>query len=91
MIAVEFPLILLMAPVFGLLASFLAKSKGYDYKKWFLLGFVFGIIALIVISFKSEHKPGPTPETHVKCPDCREFVIKEASVCKHCSCKLIPQ
>ena len=33
----------------------------------------------------------PTPETHVKCPDCKELVRKEARVCKHCGCKLIPQ
>lgn len=33
----------------------------------------------------------PTPETHVKCPDCRELVLNEARVCKHCGCKLVPQ
>jgi hypothetical protein len=33
----------------------------------------------------------PTPETHVKCPDCRELVFKDATKCKHCGCKLIPQ
>lgn len=31
-----------------------------------------------------------TPDTHVKCPDCRELVIKDARVCKHCGCKLVP-
>lgn len=36
-------------------------------------------------------KIGPTPETHVKCPDCAELVRREAKVCKHCGCKLIPQ
>jgi DNA-directed RNA polymerase subunit RPC12/RpoP len=33
----------------------------------------------------------PTPETHVKCPDCRELVLRDARVCKHCGCKLISQ
>jgi hypothetical protein len=33
----------------------------------------------------------PTADTHVKCPDCKELVKKEASVCPHCQCKLIPQ
>lgn len=28
--------------------------------------------------------------THVKCPDCKEIVDKQANVCKHCGCKLIP-
>ncbi|MBS0368433.1 MAG: NINE protein [Proteobacteria bacterium] len=31
-----------------------------------------------------------TPETHIKCPDCAELIRKEARVCKHCGCKLIP-
>lgn len=33
----------------------------------------------------------PTPETHVKCPDCRELVLKDARKCKHCHAPLIPQ
>jgi hypothetical protein len=33
----------------------------------------------------------PTPDTHVRCPDCKELVLKEANVCKHCHCKLMPQ
>jgi hypothetical protein len=33
----------------------------------------------------------PQPNSHVKCPDCRQFVRKEANRCRHCSCKLIPQ
>ena len=33
----------------------------------------------------------PSPETHVKCPDCRELVLKDARQCKHCGCTLIPQ
>lgn len=32
----------------------------------------------------------PTAETHVRCPDCKELVLKEARVCKHCHAKLIP-
>lgn len=33
----------------------------------------------------------PHPDTHVRCPDCKEFVRMEASKCKHCGCKLVPQ
>lgn len=33
----------------------------------------------------------PNAWTHVKCPDCKELVLKEANICKHCGCKLIPQ
>lgn len=32
-----------------------------------------------------------TPETHVKCPDCRELVLKDARKCKHCGTALVPQ
>lgn len=33
----------------------------------------------------------PRRDTHVRCPDCRELIRKEAQVCKHCGCRLIPQ
>lgn len=32
-----------------------------------------------------------TPETHVRCPDCRELVRVDARKCKHCGTALIPQ
>lgn len=34
---------------------------------------------------------GPTAQTHVLCPDCRAPVPREARVCMHCGCKLVPQ
>mgnify|MGYP000022813459 CR=1 FL=1 len=33
----------------------------------------------------------PTPETHVRCPDCAELVRKEATKCRHCGCVLVAQ
>jgi len=32
----------------------------------------------------------PTPETHVRCPDCRELVRADATKCKHCGSALTP-
>ncbi len=32
-----------------------------------------------------------TPATHVRCPDCRELVRKDARKCKHCETALVPQ
>ena len=32
-----------------------------------------------------------SPDTHVKCPDCRELVKKDASKCKYCGSSLIAQ
>lgn len=33
----------------------------------------------------------PTPQTHVRCPDCRELVRADARKCKHCGVPLAPQ
>ena len=32
-----------------------------------------------------------SPETHVRCPDCKELIRKDARVCKHCRSALVPQ
>jgi hypothetical protein len=64
-----------------------------------LAGFVFLFITipahLIYAAIRSRkassQRDSPSPSTHVRCPDCRELVHKEAHVCKHCGCKLVPQ
>lgn len=33
----------------------------------------------------------PRPETHTRCPDCRELVRKDARKCKHCGSALAPR
>lgn len=33
----------------------------------------------------------PSSKTHIKCPDCRELVLRDARVCKHCGLRLEPQ
>ena len=48
------------------------------------------LIYIAIIVPRRDHN-APTPATHVKCPDCRELVLKDASVCKHCGCTLAPQ
>jgi|JI10StandDraft_1071094.scaffolds.fasta_scaffold1798142_1 hypothetical protein len=45
----------------------------------------------IAIKGRKQDSSAPSPETHVKCPDCRELVLKDARTCKHCGCKLVPQ
>lgn len=55
---------------------------------WLLL---FLTIPLHLIYAAASKKPkGPSPWTDVFCPDCKEFIHKEANVCKHCGCKLVP-
>jgi uncharacterized paraquat-inducible protein A len=46
---------------------------------------------IIYAAIASRRPAKPNPWTHVKCPDCRELVLKDANVCKHCGCKLVPQ
>ena len=81
---------LLLAVAVGIYAG----RKGRSGFGWFVLALLLspiiaGIFALVV-SDKTK-ATGPSPDTHVKCPDCGELVLREAKVCKHCGCKLIPQ
>jgi hypothetical protein len=50
---------------------------------------IFWVIGFVVD--KLIQKFIPNADTHVKCPDCRELVLKDARKCKHCGCSLIPQ
>jgi hypothetical protein len=45
---------------------------------------------VLLLAGRAGEEP-PSPSTHVKCPDCRELVLNEARVCKHCGCRLVPQ
>jgi hypothetical protein len=48
-----------------------------------IIGAVIGFVLDYFIKSKSND------ETHVKCPDCRELVLKDARKCKHCGSSLI--
>jgi len=48
------------------------------------------LIYTAVLRRGQKHEP-ETWRTHVRCPECKELVLNEARVCKHCGCKLIPQ
>ncbi|MGI9142255.1 MAG: superinfection immunity protein [Fluviibacter sp.] len=55
---------------------------------WTLVGWLW---AAIWCSTGNIEEPGPDARTHVKCPDCRELVLRDARKCKHCGAALIPQ
>jgi hypothetical protein len=78
----------------AIVSAIIASSKGRSAFGWFLIGALFGIFALLLVvvlpSLKRDPN-APTPDTHVKCPDCRELVIRDARKCKHCGVSLIPQ
>ena len=64
----------------------------------YLLVIVPGVILHIICIYKAySGNPylgdpnAPTPMTRVKCPECRELVLKDARICKHCQCKLVAQ
>lgn len=81
---------LALSVLVGLLASKKFDRSGFGFFVLScLLSPILGIIILMLMGKKDANKPNPS--THVKCPDCRELVLKDARVCKHCGCKLIPQ
>jgi hypothetical protein len=63
-----------------------------DFAFLFGTGIPFAIIGS-AIGFGIDYffRSQPNPDTHVKCPDCRELVLKDARKCKHCGCNLMPQ
>lgn len=73
------------------IVGFMASSHNRKGLWYFLLSLVLSpLIGLIILLLAGKKKNEPTPETHVKCPDCRELVLKEARKCKHCGCQLTP-
>jgi hypothetical protein len=78
---------------FVILTAIAAGARGRSVLGWLLLGFVFGIFALILVLILPNRKQdalAPTPKTHLRCPDCQELVQWEARKCKHCGCRLMP-
>ncbi len=81
--------------VFAVAVGMFAGSRGRSGFGWFVLAMLISpLIAFILCAVLRDLRSGadkPTPDTHVKCPDCRELVLKDASKCKHCGTALIPQ
>ncbi len=53
---------------------------------YFKINQIVGLLSVI----KSSHEM-VSPETHIRCPDCKGFIPKEAKKCMHCGCSLVPQ
>lgn len=72
----------------------IANSKARLAGGWCIAGFFFGLFAVFIVAVLpslARDKNAPTPGTHVRCPDCKELVRRDASICMHCRCKLVPQ
>jgi len=77
----------------GFFAGYVAYEKGRWGFWWFVMGLLFGPIALLAVVGLPDISSSmfqPSPKTHVTCPDCAEFVRNKAKVCPYCSCKLTP-
>ena len=58
---------------------------------WTLLGWLLCLVWSYSGNRQLVAAGAPSPDTHVRCPECRELVIRDARKCKHCGCALIPQ
>jgi hypothetical protein len=75
----------------SLVVAVAAQARGRSGLAWCLVSIAvspaIGLLLVLVLPTKANQ---PTPETHVRCPDCKELVFKEARKCKHCGCALRP-
>jgi hypothetical protein len=79
---------------FSIASAVVASNKGRSGFGWFILGLLFSFFAFIVVAVLPSLKKdpmAPTPETHVRCPECREFVFMDATKCRYCGTALVPQ
>lgn len=82
---------LILAVIVGIAAS----RRGRSGLGWFFLAAVISPLLagllMLALGHGSLASAKPTPDTHVRCPDCRELVLKDARRCKHCGIALVPQ
>lgn len=80
--------------------AMIARNRGRRSWLWFLLAMVaspllaFAVLMLMVdlkVQDFVETVSQSIEATHVRCPHCAEYVLPEASVCKYCKGKLVPQ
>ena len=86
---------------FAVLVGMFAARRGRSGVGWFILAAILSpLLAWLLLLVLADLKPAPpataggetiSPETHVRCPDCRELVRFDARKCKHCGTALQPQ
>jgi hypothetical protein len=87
--------------LFSIAVGMYAGSRGRGSGNWFviamlfspLLGFIFCAVSPNLKEAQAAQAAKdalPSEKSHVKCPHCAEFVLPEASVCKHCGSQLTP-
>lgn len=74
----------------------LARNRGRSAGGWLVFSLVFSPLvgAAYVAVLDDESMAGKarrvSPQTHLRCPDCRELVRRDASKCRHCGAALVP-
>lgn len=73
-----------------------AGARGRNALGWLVLSLVFSPVvgAAFVAVLPDESWEGQanrvTPQTHLRCPECREVVRRDACKCRHCGAALVP-
>ena len=73
-----------------------AGKRGRSAPGWMVLSLVFtpmvGAAFLAVLPDESwaGQDRRVMPQTHLRCPDCRELVRRDACKCRHCGAALVP-
>lgn len=84
----------------SIIVGIIAGSKGRTGFGYFVLSLLLTpvLIGILVLALPRVAAPtvvaggaAVTPDTHVRCPDCRELVRADARKCKHCGTALVPQ
>jgi hypothetical protein len=80
--------ILFGAVVLGLNPAMIAEKKGYNRWSWWLFGsllFVIALPAALLLTPKPKAIVAEKiAEGRVKCPDCAEFILADAKICRFC-------
>ena len=86
---------------FALLVGMFASKRGRSGAGWMVLAAIISpLLAWLLLLVLADLKAQPpaqangetvSPETHVRCPDCRELVRFDARKCRHCGAALQPQ
>lgn len=81
--------------ILAVLVGIAASRRGRSGIGWFFLSAMISPLLAGLLMLALGHgnlaSAKPTPDTHVRCPDCRELVLKDARRCKHCGITLVPQ
>jgi hypothetical protein len=79
---------------FSIAIGILASRRGRSGIGWFLFSLILspllGLIFVLVLPRRNLQFEDVSPETHSRCPDCKELVRKDARKCRHCGCSLMP-